>query len=70
MTISNYEYFYSPFEADGQLSDDEFSQLNTAARVYSQFFGSLPDAPPYSVSNMGAFMSVAEARNWAQKHLP
>lgn len=66
----NYDFFHSLAEADGMLEEDEEPNLNAAGKVYYLFFGELPEQRPYSVSSMGAFMSVAEAKQWASANLP
>jgi hypothetical protein len=65
----NYDYFYTMYEEDGMLEEGEKPKLNSDGLVYYLFFGELPSKPPYGVSEQGVFMSIAEAKKWAQKEL-
>lgn len=65
----NYDYFYTMCESEGMLEEGERSNLNEEGLVYYLFFGELPPEPPYAVSGQAVFMSIEEAKEWAEKEL-
>lgn len=65
----DYDYFFSMYESDGMTEEGETAVLNSNGLAYYLFFGELPAARPYSVSNMGKFFSTEEAMNWAAKNI-